>query len=47
MTLWNGHHGADSAVVPSGLVFRALSPEVSVSDFTELYRSELAYNMPM
>jgi hypothetical protein len=45
MTLWNGSHGADSAVVPSELVFRAVSLEVSVSDFTTFTRSDLAIDV--
>jgi hypothetical protein len=45
MTLWNGRHGADSAVVPFEPVFRALSLEVSVSDFTTFSRSDLAFDV--
>ena len=45
MILWNGRHGADSAVVPSGLIVSALSPEVSVGYFKTLNRNDLAFDV--
>jgi hypothetical protein len=45
MILWNGRHGADSAVVPCEMVLRAVSLAVSVSGFTKVYRSDLAFDV--
>ena len=45
MILWNGRHGANSAVVPSELALRVLSLAASVSDFPTLNRSVLAFDM--
>jgi hypothetical protein len=47
MTLWNECHGADSAVVPSEVVFQALTLADSVSCFTRVNRSVLAFDVPV
>jgi hypothetical protein len=47
MILWNRHHGADSAVVPFELVFSKLVREISVSCDHALFRSDLAFNVPV
>ena len=45
MILWNRHHGADSAVVPSASLIRTLTLAVLVSCFTTLYRNVLAFDV--
>jgi hypothetical protein len=45
MTLWNGHHGVDSAVVPSELIVSPLSPELSVVYFKKLNLNDLAFDV--